>query len=550
MRDFVRAAAFLLVLVLAVAGSATAATLQGRVLDSAGASVEGARVTVEDAERGFQRDVASDAEGHFTAAELAPGRYELAVEQAGFRPRRLADLELAVGQTYRIDVVLEAVGLAESIEAVAAAPVLASVGRSTVDGVVGHGEIERLPLNGRNFLELALLVPGNVPTPNFDPTKTNTVVIASAGQSGRSSMVTIDGADNNDDVVGGPLQNLPQDAVQEFQIATNRYSAESGRSGTAAINVVTRSGSDKFEGSASVFARDAALQEEPATADPSAEEPPFERQQYSLALGGPLRTGVAHWFGAVEYRDQYGGVLVGERDTATRTIRRTFAAAPLRDLLATARFDWSRSASDSLTARVAYEDADDTGASTLDRAIGSATQRQASSNEYQSLLGSWDRVASGSFLYGLSLSYSRFRNEIVPVAPGTPQLTFPSLQDGSSFRVPQATDQDRLQLRGGATVVRDKHVVKAGAEAQRIDAAFDLGVFQAGRIELVQDFPQFDHNGDGRVDDNDLLFAVTLRTAFPDRNLVIDDCDNTYFAVYVQDDWWVTPRLTLNLGLR
>ncbi|MDQ3650083.1 MAG: TonB-dependent receptor [Acidobacteriota bacterium] len=132
----------------------------------------------------------------------------------------------------------------------------------------------------------------------------------------------------------------------------------------------------------------------------------------------------------------------------------------------------------------------------------------------------------------------------------SPQFTFPSLQDGASFRVPQQTRQNRVQLSDALTLVHGNHTFKLGGDVQRVDADFDLGVFQQGRIEFVQDFADFDHNGDGRVNDNDLLFAVTLRSAVPDRALVIPDADNNHFALFFQDDWRVHSRLTLNLGLR
>jgi hypothetical protein len=528
---------------------AAAATLQGRVLDPQRQAVAGAQVRVQDQANDRSRETTTDATGSFTLAELPPGSYALTAAAPGFAVHTRKGIALAIGQTYRLDVGLEMGTVTEAVDAVAEAPLL-TAGASTVDGVIGRASIDGLPLNGRNFLELAFLVPGNVPTPSFDPTKTNSVVVGSAGQLGRGGMITIDGAENNDDAVGGPLQNVPQDAVQEFQIATGRYSAASGRSGASAINVVTRSGTDRFQGTASLFLRDDALQSAPSTFSDDEAAPPFDRQQYALTMGGPLKKGQAHWFGAVEYRDQDGAVLVGQRDVARRTIRRSFAESPLRDWLGLARLDWSPSAADRVTVRYAFEDADDTGASTLDRAMGSATQRQSSSNAYHALLGSWVRTLSDRSLNTLAASYSRFRNSIVPVAPGTPQLTYPSLQDGASFRVPQATNQDRFQLSDSLALVRGAHSLKFGGEVQLIDTSFDLGVFQAGRIELVQDFAQFDHNGDGRVDDNDLLFAVTLRSATPDRNLLLDDCDNTFFAFYAQDDWRVTPELTLNLGLR
>ncbi len=530
-------------------GPVFASTLQGRVLDPQGKAVVDARVAVEETGTALRRETATDGAGSFTLPELPPGTYALTAEAQGFAPVIRPELALAVGQSYRLDVHLQVAGVKESVEAVSSAA-LVTAGSSTVDGVIGQTAIDRLPLNGRNFMELAFLVPGNVPTPNFDPTKTNSVVVASAGQFGRGGMVTIDGQENNDDAVGGPLQNVPQDAVQEFQIATNRYTAESGRSAASAINVVTRSGTDQLRGSASFFLRDKSLQALPATYDRTQEAPPFDRQQYALALGGPIKKSIAHWFAAVEYRDQDGAVLVGERDVAARTIRRTFAPAPLRDWLGTARLDGSPSGRDRVVLRYAYEHAQDTGASTLERVIGSATQRQDSTNVYNAVLGSWVRTLSNTSLNTLAASYSRYRNEIVPVVPDTPQLTFPSIQDGASFRVPQATNQDRVQLADSLALVRGAHSLKFGGEVQLIDASFDLGVFQAGRIEMVENFADFDHNGDGRVDDNDLLFAVTLRSGFPDRNLLLDDCDNTYFALYAQDDWRVTPEFVLNLGLR
>ena len=133
------------------------------------------------------------------------------------------------------------------------------------------------------------------------------MLISSAGQLGRGGNVTIDGADNNDDVVGGPLQNLPQDAVQEFQMATARYSAELGRSASSTINVVTRSGTNQLRGEGSIFFRDSALQGLPATFDRANPDPPFDRQQYAISGGGPIKEGV-FWYGALEYRDQDGGI--------------------------------------------------------------------------------------------------------------------------------------------------------------------------------------------------------------------------------------------------
>ena len=517
-------------------------SLGGRVVDMQSAAVAGAVITVRSSATGVEREVVSAADGRYAVPMLPPATYQVEVRHDGFAPWRVDALTLQVGQDRELDVML-------SVGAVREAVVVQDVARivtSGLDGVLSASRIEALPLNGRNFLELALLVPGNQPTPTFDPTKTNSVLISSAGQLGRGGNVAVDGQDNNDDVVGGPLLNLPIEAVQEFQIATNRFGAELGRSAASSINVITASGGNQLRGSAALFARNDAWQAgSPLVSD--GDTTPFDRQQVSGSSGGPLVHDRAFWFGAMEYRNQDGAVLIGTRDPASRTIRRSFAPAPLDDTLWMFRVD-AGSTAHRVTARYAGEQATDTAASAIERAIGSATQRQRAKNRYHSVLGSWT-YAPSALTNALHVSISTFLNDTIPVAT-LPQLTFPSIQDGASFRMPQQTKQRRFEVADDVSLVKGAHLLRTGAALHNVNAEFDLGVFQQGRIELVEDFAPFDRNGDGRVDDNDLLFVVTLRSGKPDQSLFIPDADNVHAAGYVQDDWTVSSRLRLNLGLR
>lgn len=534
----------------ASAQQAATATLSGAVKDSNGALVAGAEVAVTQRGTGIRREVTSNGDGFFVITNLAAGVYELKVRAKGFADQVIPGFNLQVGQTFNVQVpmavtVQETVVLDDRFNYE-----LVNTTDAVVDGVIRDYEIENLPLNGRNFLELALLIPGNSPAPNFDPTKTNTVVISSAGQLGRGGNITVDGADDNDDVVGGQVQNISQEAVQEFQIATNRFSAQLGRSGSSVINILTKSGTNEYHGSASVYFRDKALQGLPATFDRGlGQTPPFDREQYASTLGGPIQKDKAWFFGSVEYRNQDGAALVGSRDLATRTIKRTFAEAPLNDLLSTERIDWQPSIKDHLFFRYSLQREDDVAPSTLDRAIGSASQLQAGTNNTHSFLANYTRVMNPRAVNSFNFSLRSFSNDIEPVAPG-PQLTFPSIQDGASFRVPQGTKQHRLQFSDTLSMVRGNHTLNFGGEIHRVDADFDLRVFQAGRIEMIEDFPDFDRNGDGRVNDNDLLFLVTLRSGKPTEPLLISNADSIYLAGFVQDDWRVHPQLILNLGLR
>ena len=526
------------------------ATLTGVITDPHGALVAGASVTATNTATGVKRETTSNESGLYVLSNMPPGEYDLRIEAKGFSTKTSSEpLALKVGQTVTLNAELGLTVGATVVDLIGARSLIDN-NNSRIDGVVESSEVESLPLNGRNFLELALLVPGNSPAPNFDPTKTNTVVISSAGQLGRGGNVTIDGVDTNDDVVGGSIQNISQEAIKEFQIATNRFSAQLGRSGSSVINVVTKSGTNELHGSGSFYFRDSALQGLPATFDRSLDEsPPFDRQQYSFTLGGPIKRDKAWFFGSIENRNQDGVVLVGTRDLATRTIRRGFADSPLDDFMTTERVDWNPSEYDILNFRYSFQRERGINASTLVRSIGSASQRQTGENKAHTFGASYSRLVSPRDVNIFTFTFSDFINDTLPVAPG-PQLTFPSIQDGASFRVPQQTKQRRFQFTDAYTMIRGNHTLTFGGEIQRVQSDLDLKVFQQGRVELIEDFPDFDRNLDGRVDDNDLLFAVTLRSGFPERSLLLPDTNNTYFAAFIQDDWRVHPQFTLNLGLR
>ena len=526
------------------------ATLTGVVTDPNGAVISGATVTATSKATNLARTVSTNDEGVYVISSLPVGEYIVTFEALNFTKESFDRVNLNVGQIVTKDSQLSVGQVNEVVldDGYYTTP-LVDTQTSKVDAVINNKEIENLPLNGRNFLELALLVPGNAPAPNFDPTKTNTIVISSAGQLGRGGNVMIDGTDNNDDVVGGSLINISQDAVGEFQIATNRFSAEYGRSASSVINVVTKSGTNAVRGSISFFERDRKLQGLPATFDRTNPAPPFDRQQYSFTLGAPIIKDKLFAFGAFEYRNQDGATLVGIRDVANRRITRGFALAPLDDALFNSRIDYIASDANTFNFRYSFEDVKATDASKLDRALGSASYLQNLQNRFHSFQTAWTSVISPNAVNNFSFSVNDFNNATDPAQTGI-QYTFPSILDGSSFRVPQGTKQNRLQFADALTAIVGNHSLKFGGEFQRVHSSLFLGVFRQGRVEFVEDFASADRNGDGRIDDNDLLFAVTLRSQFPDRDLNLPNVNNNYFAFFAQDDWRINKNLTLNLGLR
>ena len=338
--------------------------------------------------------------------------------------------------------------------------------------------------------------------------------------------------------------------MQEFQIASNRFSAGLGRSGSAVVNVVTKQGTNSMHGGVAFYERNKVLQGLPATYDPSVgSTPPFHRQQYAGDVGGPIKRDKAWWFVAMEDRQQLGADLVGVRDTEHQSITQEFATAPLHDFLTTERLDWQATERDRIGFRHSLELEDDLSQSQLDRALGTEAYRQTAENHLQGLIADWTHIFTPSVVNRLSFADNNFINTILPTSTA-PQISYPDLDDGATYRVPQQTLQFRLQGDEIVTWTHRNHSMSFGGEVQWIDADFHLGVFQQGNIQAVEDFPDFDRNGDGKVDDDDLLFAVALRSTTPERPLLLPDNDNYHVALFAQDDWKFLPKLTFNAGLR
>src|SRR5580704_4293670 len=475
-----RKAIAVLVCVLATSlahGQLPSSTLNGRVTDPQGLRVSGAKVTVTNLAQGLSRETQTNAEGLYVFPSLEVGTYDLRVESPTFAATETHGLILAAGKTQTVDVGLHPAGTKETLNVTGVNDTV-NLTQSMIQGQITSQTISSIPLNGRNFLELAYLVPGNRPAPTFDPTKTNTLEVSSAGGFGRGGNITVDGGDNNDEVVGGTLSNFPADSVKEFQIATARFTSEVGRSGNSIVNIVTKGGTNSYHGDVFVFLRNRNLQALPATFDRSLPTPPFDRQQYGGSIGGPIRKDKAWIFSSVEYRNQNAALQTGTRNFATDTIQHTSAPSPLRDALWSTRYDQQLSTNNSLMVRYSFNRSTDTGEATPSQTTPSftAAQRQNSLNRFNSLLAGITTIISPTRVNNFSFHYDNFYNDIPPFPQDAPttnpqlgltnELIFPDLADGANFNLPQSTSLSRYQFRDAFTWTLGTHTLRLGGEFQ------------------------------------------------------------------------------------
>ena len=548
---FVFAAGLMLPAVPVTAGETDTGSVDGHVFDATKAAVPGATVTAKNLSTGLTRTAVASGSGSYHIGGLPAGTYDVTVELSGFASVVNKDVPVQVASQSTVDFTLKVGGQSETVTVIGETSLVQTT-KSDVGQVITSAMVENMPLNGRKFQDLSLLVPGTRPSNYYDPTKTEVGGISYGGATGRNVIINVDGGDNNDGVVRGLLQQFTADAIQEYKVTTQRYSAEFGRSTGGVVNVITKSGTNDFHGSAFVFARDQRLNslsffEKQAKDDGSCDgagqavcKSPFKQQQFGGSLGGPIQKDKAHFFVAYERnrRDDFARV-----DTAGALPAEEGAfAQPFRNHLLTAKIDYALGANNNMIARYSLEDQkrdhDFIGGNTL------ASSGATNTNKIHSGIVKNTTVFGNNKVNEMLVLFSRFENNITAENPDIPGIQTPSFFLGANTNTPQQTIQKRFQARDDFSFRKEgwggDHDFKVGAEVLRSH----YGGFFTPTV-----YGYFIFNEDLGTNVNNYLNALADTFSGSAGDNAFDD-NWTYVAGYVQDDWKPTSRLTLNLGLR
>ncbi len=279
------------------------ADLSGTVTDSNGAVIAGATVTVTDPHTGITRTATSNESGEYKLIGLPPGDYNLTAEAPSFKKASVSNLRLTVGQRATVPIALEVGSPDVVVEVPVDSVALIETGRTSVSNTIEQERIENLPINERSAIGFALTLP-TVSRDNgrpIGPAPTSGINVG--GQRGRSTQVNVDGADFTDNSINAARSTVGQEAVQEYQVATNSYAPEFGRATGGVVNVVTKRGTNQLRGNVFGFLRDKSIQARNAFA-PAGEKPDFTRGQYGITLGGPIVKDRTFFFAAFEGRQR------------------------------------------------------------------------------------------------------------------------------------------------------------------------------------------------------------------------------------------------------
>src|SRR5215469_14811934 len=543
-------------------GQATAtSSLQGTVVDKSQAVLGGAEVTLTNKATGESRTVKTNGAGEYTFDVLSAGIYNIKVAAGGFATAEAKDVEVQIGRTATQNFAMSPGTVNETVEVTSTAPLVDQT-KTDVSTNITPNQIQELPLIGRDIADLAYLSPGVKAADSYDPTKNRYSILSVNGQGGRNVNVTVNGVDNKDNTVGGPVMQLPAEAVQEFQISTQRFSAVNGRSEGAAINVITKSGSNGYHGSLFGFFRDQSLNAAQKLPDPANNTftettPPYTRQWFGGSVGGPIKKD--HLFAFFAYERQREHTSLAETPTALTQLNlvtslgaqpAAIVPTPFFENRIAGRMDWTINNKHSAYLSVATQannSLNDQSNGTFDLTEGNFTVN------HMQIANITVNSAFSSTLVNQFTAGWQYWNNLIDSTTRAPLITFPSAQFGTNTNVPQQSIQRKYQFKDDISKTVGRHTFKTGFDyiwTPYMGGFFefnptlelDYSLLPSQILALPQGFQTPGLLVGGNNTGNGMSIAVG------DPTFIIKDAKQ--LGVYFQDDWKATRRLTLNLGLR
>lgn len=542
-------------------------SIQGTVLDPNGATVPGAKVTLTSKDTGRKVPLDVSSAGQFNSGPIAPGVYSLRVEADGFKTVERT-YTIQIGQIASGNLTLE-LGSSSTIVTVETNAVAVNSDQASVQGVLTQDQIENLPINGRNFLDLAQLEPGVQIQDgnNFDPTKVGFSSISFGGRFGRTARIEVDGVDISDETVGTTTSGVPPSALQEFQVTQSSLDLSQELTSSGGVNILTRSGTNSVHGEAFGFFRDSSI----AAALPGPPSP-FQRSQFGGNLGGPVIKDKLFFFLDAERTKQslQAPVPISSDDPLT-----SFSggfSSPFKELNLLGRADYNFGRNFKLFYKFSYFD--NLAVSTF----GAISFQPFQDKNYTRTHTIGADFSTGAFSHSIRFEYLKFQNNLTDAVIGTglPFANFPlSLNIGNTFATgpnllaPQTTPQSDHQLKYDGSRTWGSHIIRFGVAYNHVQGGgfarfFSLtpSVFDpenAADIAFAssQSFVcpggqtgascPFNYPIDDALIGNGLGFSTENRAfGFPLGGLGPDN----RIGVYLGDSWKVKPNLTLTYGLR
>jgi Carboxypeptidase regulatory-like domain/TonB dependent receptor len=507
--------------------------LRGFITDSQGAAISGATVKATNVNTGLDRSTQSLETGSYAITALPAGSYTLTVSKDGFNNKNVQGVSLTVGSTQAVNVSLTVGAVTESVN------VDANVtGVNTQDSFVGstieQRQTQDLPLESRQFANLAVLTPGVTLAYNGDPTEQNRLMPSIAGGKSRFSDFNIDNADDSEDLDGGLLYTVSLDAIQEFQVITHRFTAEQGRAAYGIINVITKSGTNQFHGTGFEYFRHQDLNWRTHTETINdVPKGDYLRHQFGGSMGGPIKKDKLFFFGAAERLTQHTINTVNTQGLdpsldGPETLPQTL-------LTITGKIDDQINSANELSLRYSRE----TNSAAYGATPLTPTQAQGfNDNVYNGGVVNLASTLGPSRINQLTFGVTTWENNLPPNYVG-PTYFFPNgvtLGQGTAF--PQSTSFKKLQLRDTFAMQiagRTTHNLKFGTEyvfTPHINANY-----------TTQNTPQY------YFLQNSLTSPVY--EIFYNIGSGVFEVNNFHrIGLFAQDDWQVSRRLVLNLGLR